>query len=224
MEGMKWRRCLIHFESKGGGQLEERDNPFHPGSSQWRQDQTFSHAPLHPAAAAEPLNVRLSLPLSPHSVSREIISNQGRICSGRSTFCCHREECLRLQKLHIHTLPDQRWSGPHKNAQSEGLFYPLSQRAPCNPKLDSPRGIRLNHIHLDAAKNFRSCKISNSDSKEGGEKFKAFFGVYQSVKALPSMLDMDGEVHSEFSRKMSSPRGPWDHELEFNTWNTKHKI
>ena len=94
---------------------------------------------------------------------------------------------------HPHYVEDQRRSGPHKNAQSEGLFYLLSQRAPCNLKLDSPRGIRLNHIHLDAAKNFRSYKISNSDSRKEGKKFKALyyvFGVHQSLKALPSALDL----------------------------------
>ena len=110
MEGMKWRRCLIHFESKGGG-LEERDNPFHPGSSQWRQDQTFSHAPLHPAAAAaEPLNVRLSLPPSlPFCQPRDNIQ------SGKNLF---RSVDLLLNAVaepknasgcrKIHTLPDQR--------------------------------------------------------------------------------------------------------------------
>ena len=79
MEGMKWRRrCLIHFESKGGG-LEERDNPF-PAQVNGDRIRPLVTLPFT-RAAAEPLNVRLSLP-----PSRPFCQPRDNIQSGKNLF------------------------------------------------------------------------------------------------------------------------------------------
>ena len=132
---MKWRRCLIHFESKGGG-LEEKDNPF---PAQVNGDR------IRPLVTLPFIRPSLLMSASPsHSVSREIISNQERICSGRSAFCCRcrAEECLGLQKLpiHIHTLPDQRRSGGPIRTPNQRAFSTRSRsERPVTPNW-IPRG------------------------------------------------------------------------------------